>query len=87
PGFSECYRIHSYLLKDISPFLAEVELEKAIDIAPRSVISRYAYSQFLINEEEIDRANEQISEALKIDPNDIALQTCKAWVLTLNGEY
>jgi len=87
PGFSECYRIHSYLLKDTSPFLAEVELEKAIDIAPRSVISRYAYSQFLINEEEFDRANDQISEALKIDPDDIALQTCKAWVLTLNGEY
>lgn len=87
PGFSECYRIHSYLLKEISPFLAEVELEKAIDLAPNSVVSRYAYSQFLIGEEEFDRAGDQINEALRIDSEDIALQTCKAWVLTLNGDY
>ncbi|HEJ8024332.1 TPA: AAA family ATPase [Serratia liquefaciens] len=87
PGFSECNRIHSFLLKDSSPFLAETEMEAAIDLNPLSVISRYAYSQFLISEDEFERANEQIDEALKIDGEDIALKTCKAWILTLMGDY
>lgn len=87
PGFSECNRIHSFLLKDTSPFLAETEMEAAIDLNPLSVISRYAYAQFLISEDEFERANEQIDEALKIDSEDIALKTCKAWILTLMGDY
>lgn len=87
PGFSECHRIHSFILKDSSPFLAETEMETAIDLNPLSVISRYAYSQFLISEDEFERANEQIDEALKIDGEDIALKTCKAWILTLMGDY
>ncbi|AUQ42386.1 NB-ARC domain-containing protein [Yersinia ruckeri] len=87
PGFSECYRIHSFILKDSSPFKAEVEMEKAIEINPDSVVSRYAYAQFLISEEEFERANEQIDEALRVDSEDIALKTCKAWILTLNGDY
>ncbi|MCL0132677.1 AAA family ATPase, partial [Klebsiella pneumoniae] len=53
----------------------------------KSVISRYAYAQFLIYEDEFERANEQIDEALKIDCEDIALKTCKAWLLTLMGDY
>lgn len=87
PSFSECYRIHGFLLRETSPFLAEAELETAIDLNPLSVISRYAYAQFLISEEEFERANEQIDEALKIDPDDIALITCKAWILTVSGDY
>ncbi|MFT6900302.1 MAG: LuxR family glucitol operon transcriptional activator [Colwellia sp.] len=87
PDFSECYRIHSFLLKDSSPFQAEAEMEKAIELNPNSVISRYAYAQFLISEEEFPRANEQIDFALLIDDDDIALQTCKAWILTLRGDY
>ena len=87
PGFSECNRIHSFLLKDSSPFQAETEMEAAIDLNPLSVISRYAYAQFLISEDEFERANEQIDEALKIDSEDIALKTCKAWILTLMGDY
>ncbi|WP_272665970.1 NB-ARC domain-containing protein [Providencia sp. PROV174] len=87
PSFSECYRIHSFILKDSSPFLAEAEIEKAIDLNPLSVISRYAYAQFLISEDEFERANEQIDEALKIDGEDIALKTLKAWILTLMGDY
>lgn len=87
PGFSECNRIHSFILKDSSPFLAETEMETAIDLNPKSVISRYAYAQFLISEDEFERANEQIDEALKIDGEDIALKTCKAWLLTLMGDY
>lgn len=87
PGFSECHRIHSFLLKDSSPFLAETEMETAIELNPQSVITRYAYAQFLISEDEFERANEQIDEALKIDSEDIALKTCKAWILTLMGDY
>ncbi|MBT9183996.1 AAA family ATPase [Pectobacterium punjabense] len=87
PDFSECYRINSFILKDTSPFQAESEMETAIDLNPSSVVTRYAYSQFLISEEEFERADEQINEALKIDPDDIALKTCKAWIATLNGDY
>ncbi|WP_339472201.1 NB-ARC domain-containing protein [Pseudomonas sp. EL_65y_Pfl1_R83] len=87
PEFSECYRIHSYILKDTSPFKAEAELEKAVEYNPQSAIARYAYAQFLIHEDDFVRAKEQINKALSIDPSDIALRTCKAWVLTLNGDY
>jgi LuxR family glucitol operon transcriptional activator len=87
PEFSECYRVHAYLLKDNSPFEAENELEHAIELSPKSVVTKYAYAQFLINEEDFDNAEKQISLALNLDPDDIALLTCKAWVLTLNGDY
>ncbi|MFB2758739.1 NB-ARC domain-containing protein [Shewanella xiamenensis] len=87
PEFSECYRIHAYLIKDESPFEAENELEQAIELAPKSVVTKYAYAQFLINEDDFERANEQITSALFLDPDDIALLTCKAWVLTLMGDY
>jgi len=87
PEFSECYRIHGYILKDISPFKAEAELEKAVEFNPQSAIARYAYALFLIHEEDFGRAEEQVNGALSIDPSDIALRTCKAWTLTLKGDY
>ncbi|WP_225602340.1 tetratricopeptide repeat protein [Pseudomonas sp. PDM03] len=87
PEFSECYRIHGYILKDSSPFKAEAELEKAVEFDPASAIARYAYALFLIHEEDFERAETQIDSALSIDPNDVALKTCKAWILTLNGDY
>lgn len=87
PSFSECYRIHSFLLKDTSPYKAESEMEKAIELSPNSVLTRYAYAQLLIHEEDFPRAYDQIEYALSIDSDDIALKTCKAWILTLNGNY
>lgn len=87
PEFSECYRIHGYILKDSSPYKAEVELEKAIVFDPDSAIAYYAYAQFLISEEDFPRAQIQINKALSIDNQDIALRTCKAWILTLSGDY
>lgn len=87
PSFSECYRIHGYIIKESSPFSAGIEIKKAIDLNSKSVISKYAYSQFLVAEDEIELANNQIDEALLLDENDIALRTWKAWVLTLMGDY
>jgi len=87
PEFSECYRVHGYILKDSSPYKAEVELEKAIVFNPDSAIARYAYAQFLISEEDFPRARIQIDKAISIDSKDIALLTCKAWILTLSGDY
>lgn len=87
PGFSECYRVHSLILKYTSPFMAEVELEKAVDYAPNSSVVRYAYAQHLIHEQDFERAEIQIDIALDIDSEDISLKTCKAWILTLNGDY
>jgi len=87
PEFSECYRIRAYILKDSSPYQAEVEFEKSIEFDPKSAITRYAYAQFLIHEEDFDRAEEQIDHAIKLDHDEIALKTCKAWILTLKGNY
>lgn len=87
PEFSECYRVQGYLLKDSSPYKAEIELEKAIAFNPGSAIARYAYAQFLISEEDFSRARVQIDKSLEIDAGDIALLTCKAWILTLSGDY
>lgn len=87
PHFSECYRVHSFLLKYISPYKAEVELEKAVELAPESPIVRYAYAQHLIHEQDFERAETQIDLALTIDSDEISLKTCKAWILTLKGDY
>jgi len=87
PEFSECYRVHAYLFKDSSPYEAENEFERAIELSPMSVVTKYAYAQFLINEEDFENAEKQISLALNLDPSDIALLTCNAWVLTLSGDY
>ncbi|MEZ8484415.1 NB-ARC domain-containing protein [Vibrio splendidus] len=87
PNFSECYRINSFLLKDISPYQAETEMETAVELNPNSVITRYAYAQLLIQEEDFERAQNQIDKALEIDSTDIALKTCKAWILTLRSDY
>lgn len=86
PEFSECYRVQGYLLKDSSPSI-KARLEKAIAFNPGSAIARYAYAQFLISEEDFSRARVQIDKALEIDAGDIALLTCKAWILTLSGDY
>ncbi|MFT5700399.1 MAG: LuxR family glucitol operon transcriptional activator [Desulforhopalus sp.] len=87
PEFSECYRIHGMILKNITPFKADSQFEMAVEINPMSAISCYSYAQFLISEEDFDRADEQISMAINIDPEDNALKTCKAWILTLSGAY
>ena len=87
PDFSECYRIHAFILRDISPYKAEVELEKSIEFNPDSSVARYAYAQHLLHEQDFERADEQIDCALKIDSEDSALKTCKAWILTLKGDY
>lgn len=87
PEFSESYRIHAYILREVSPFRAENELEKAIEFAPDSSITRYAYAQLLITQEDFIGAEEQIDQALLIDKDALPLKTCKAWILTLNGNY
>ncbi|MEX2474474.1 NB-ARC domain-containing protein [Marinobacter sp.] len=87
PEFSECYRIHGMILKEQNPFKAGSQYDTAVDLAPHSAISHYSYAQFLIAEEDFDRALEQINEAVEIDSDDNALKTCKAWILTLSGDY
>ncbi|MEG1009379.1 MAG: NB-ARC domain-containing protein [Clostridia bacterium] len=87
PEYSEIYRINSFIMRDANPFVAETELETAIEYSPKDSLTRYAYAKFLVEEEDFLRAEEQINEALKLDPNENALITFKAWVLTLNGNY
>jgi LuxR family glucitol operon transcriptional activator len=87
PEYSEIYRINSFIMRDINPFVAETELETAIEYSPKDSLTRYAYAKFLVEEEDFVKGEEQINEALKLDPNENALITFKAWVLTLNGNY
>lgn len=87
PGFSECYRISAQVLRDHSPFRAHSEFDTSIDLNPNSALTRYSYSQFLIKEEELPDAEEQINKALEIDPDEISFKTCKAWILTISGDY
>jgi LuxR family glucitol operon transcriptional activator len=85
PSFSECYRIHAYLLHN-SPYKAESEYESAIEYNNESLIAYYAFSQFLLHEEEFENALTQINIAIKLD-NDEALLSFKALVLTRTGDY
>lgn len=87
PGFSECYRINAQVVRDHSPFKAHGEFDTAIELNPNSALTRYCYAQFLIKEEEFPEAADQIHKALEIDPDDISLKTCKAWILTISGDY
>jgi LuxR family glucitol operon transcriptional activator len=86
PAFSECYRIHAAILRD-TPFQAQSELEHAVQLNPKSSLTRYAYAQFCLKEEDYTAAEEQILEALKIDSDDVSLKTCKAWIYLLTGRY
>lgn len=86
PDFSECYRINAYLLRN-SPYKAESEYEAAIEYNPNSVISYYAYSQFLLNDEEFESALVQIDKAIALDKNEEALMSLKALILTRSGNY
>lgn len=86
PDFSECYRVNAYLLHK-SPYKAESEYESAIEYNPKSVIAYYAYSQFLMQNEDYPYALEQIDKALKITPNDETLISFKALIMTRMGSY
>lgn len=85
--YSEIYRVNSFILKESNPFLAENELEMGIEINERDPIIRYAYAQFLLDQEDFPKALEQIEAALLLDPNETALISFKAWILTMNGSY
>jgi LuxR family glucitol operon transcriptional activator len=85
PSFSECYRINAYILHN-SPYKAESEYESAIEYNNQSVIAYYAFSQFLLHEEEFENALTQINIAISID-NDEALLSFKALILTRTGDY
>ncbi len=86
PDFSECYRVNA-LLHHKSPFKAEAEYEAAIEYNSNSVIAYYAYSQYLLHEEEYQYALEQIDKAIILKPDDEALISFKALILTRCGEY
>lgn len=91
PGFSECYRIHGAILaKEDLSFRAETEYEKAIELNPSSIQTRYAYSLFLRRAEDWDRSLAQLDAALLLGPDEIdsiPLKTSKAWILTIIGIY
>ena len=87
PDFSECYRVNAYIHQTKSPFKAEAEYEAAIEYNPNSVISYYGYSQYLMGEEDYPYAIEQIDKALGLKPDDEALLSFKALILTRSGEY
>jgi LuxR family glucitol operon transcriptional activator len=86
PDFSECYRVNAFLLKD-SPYKAEAEYEAAIEYNSKSIIAYYAYSQFLFQDDDYEGALTQIDIAIGICPEDEALLSFKALILTRSGDY
>jgi LuxR family glucitol operon transcriptional activator len=86
PDFSECYRINAFLLHK-SPYKAESEYEAAIEHNSNSTIAYYAYSQFLMQDEEYESALEKIDCAIELEKGDSALLSYKAWILTRSGDY
>lgn len=85
PDFSECYRVNAYLLHK-SPYKAQSEYESAIEYNSNSVIAYYAYSQFLLQDEDYPYALEQIDHAIKLN-DDESLISFKALILTRSGDY
>lgn len=86
PDFSECYRVNAYLLHK-SPYKAESEYESAIEYNSKSVIAYYAYSQFLMQNEDYLYALIQIDKALTINQDDESLTSFKALIMTRMGSY
>jgi LuxR family glucitol operon transcriptional activator len=87
PDFSECYRIHAYILQKEQPWLAMAEYDKAIEYNEKSLIARYSYAKFLITEEQFEEALEQINYALSIEPESIPCQSQLAFTLKVMGNY
>lgn len=86
PDFSECYRVNAHLLRN-SPHKAESEYEAALECNPESIITYYAFSQFLLNDSEYESAEEQIDRAIQLAPDEEALLSLKALILTRSGSY
>jgi LuxR family glucitol operon transcriptional activator len=87
PDFSECYRIHGYILQKEKPWLAITEYDTAIEYNEQSIISRYSYAKFLNSEEQFEEAIEQLKYALQIDPQSIPCKIQLAFTLKVMGDY
>ncbi|ELA8139979.1 NB-ARC domain-containing protein [Vibrio parahaemolyticus] len=87
PDFSECYRVHAYILQKDQPWLAMSEYETALEYNGNSLIARYSFAKFLNMEEEYDDAKEQLEYALKIDPNSIPCKSQLAFTFKVMGDY
>jgi LuxR family glucitol operon transcriptional activator len=86
PEFSEVYRI-SGLINRASPFKAESDFERALELSPRSTITLYSFAQFLDYQDEFSQALNHIEQAINIDGEKGALITLKAKLLTRLGQY
>ncbi|EGR0579839.1 tetratricopeptide repeat protein [Vibrio cholerae] len=87
PDFSECYRVHAYVLQKEKPWLARSEYETALEYNNRSMIARYSYAKFLNSEEEHEEAIEQLNAALQIDPHSIPCKSQLAFTFKMMGNY
>ncbi|MGI2072815.1 NB-ARC domain-containing protein [Shewanella baltica] len=87
PGFSECYRIHGYVLQKEQPWLAMSEYDTAIEYNEKSLIARYSYAKFLIAEEQFEDALEQLNYALKLEPESIPCKSQLAFTFKVMGNY
>ncbi|HAS6338394.1 TPA: ATP-binding protein [Vibrio vulnificus] len=87
PDFSECYRIHGYILQKDQPWLAQTEYDTAIEYNEQSMIARYSYAKFLNSEEQYEEAIEHLQYALKIEPNSIPCKSQIAFTLKVMGNY
>ncbi|MEZ8557403.1 NB-ARC domain-containing protein [Vibrio cyclitrophicus] len=87
PDFSECYRVHAFLLQKEQPWLAASEYETAIEYNEKSMIARYSYAKFLNFEERYEEAIHQLECGLKIDPSSIPCKSQLAFTYKVMGDY
>ncbi len=87
PDFSECYRVHAYILQKEQPWLAMSEYETALEYNEASIMTRYSYAKFLNYEEEHEDAIKQLEAALQIEPSSIPCKCQLAFTYKMIGNY
>jgi LuxR family glucitol operon transcriptional activator len=89
PTFAEAYRISSFVESRADElYKASQEIEEAAQLEPDSALIRYQFANFLTNKlEDYERALIECNAAIKIEPNEGALLTLKALILTRLGKY
>jgi TolB-like protein/DNA-binding winged helix-turn-helix (wHTH) protein/Tfp pilus assembly protein PilF len=69
------------------PVAAEAEFRKAIALEPNNVDAHHWYEQMLMTSGRFAEAEEQIKEALEVDPRSPILRTNLGWLYEFEGHF
>lgn len=89
PTYCENYRISALIENEAGElFAASRELEAAEQLDPSSPLVKYTYAVFLLKFlHDYESALLRIDAALRLDPNDFALESVRALILTRLGRF